>query len=245
ATPRETNTPLDNAAQQAFNVTSGFTAPIANGADLIEDGGIRRKFQQSTFYNYFNNPSFVFDPLTAVPSNFVNTGMTTASFTPRLDAKHELFGLPNHLLTGVDVYNSQYDSDRYQAPGTAIIHHYDIGQTTVGLYAMNTTSITPALDVSFGGRIQRNLIDATDDYNAAADPNAGSYGTNPQAPPFSSGEWQYAAHVGLDYRIDPVFSVFARAARAFRLPNADERVGAGNPFGIVAPATFDLKTQTS
>jgi iron complex outermembrane receptor protein len=245
ATPRETNTPLDNAAQQAFNVTSGFSAPIANGADLIVDGGIRRKFQQSTFYNYFNNPSFVFDTATAVPSNFVNTGMTTASFTPRLDAKHELFGLPGHLLTGVDIYNTQYDSDRYQAPGTAIIHHYDIGQTTVGLYAMNTTSITPALDLSFGGRIQRNRIDATDDYNAAADPNAFSYGTNPQAPPFSSGEWQYAAHLGFDYRIDPVFSVFGRVARAFRLPNADERVGAGNPFGLVAPATFDLKTQTS
>jgi iron complex outermembrane receptor protein len=38
--------------------------------------------------------------------------------------------------------------------------------------------------------------------------------------------------------------VFARAARAFRLPNADERVGAGGPFVFIVP-TFDLKTQTS
>jgi iron complex outermembrane receptor protein len=42
-----------------------------------------------------------------------------------------------------------------------------------------------------------------------------------------------------------MFAVFGRAAHAFRLPNADERVGAGNPFGIVAPANFGLATQTS
>src|SRR5262249_49838827 len=40
------------------------------------------------------------------------------------------------------------------------------------------------------------------------------------------------------------FAVFARAARAFRFGNADERVGAGGPFVFTVP-TFDLRTQTS
>ncbi len=48
-----------------------------------------------------------------------------------------------------------------------------------------------------------------------------------------------------EYRVNSAFAVFGRAARAFRLPNADERVGAGNPFSLTAPANFDLKTQTS
>ncbi len=30
---------------------------------------------------------------------------------------HQVFGVPNRLLTGIDFYNTQYGSDRYQAPG--------------------------------------------------------------------------------------------------------------------------------
>lgn len=243
--PRASVTPFDWAHKQDFNVTTGFTHTFGPGLDLIVDGGVRRKNQQSLFYNYFNNPSFAFDPSTAVPANYVNTVMTTSSVTPRLDAQHQLFGVPNHLLTGIDIYNTQYDSDRPQAPGLPDIHRYSIRQTTAAIYAMNTTSVTPALDVSFGGRLQRNVVKGEDAYNAAVDPNAGFYATNPQAPPVDNGEWQYAAHIGYDYRLSPAFALFGRVARAFRLPNADERVGGGNPFGFVAPANLDLKTQTS
>ena len=48
---------------------------------------------------------------------------------------------------------------------------------------MNTASVTPSMDISFGGRLQRNMVKGQDDYNASADPNAGFYATNPQAPP--------------------------------------------------------------
>jgi iron complex outermembrane receptor protein len=54
ATPRESNTPLDNAEKQGVNITSGFVATIAQGVDLIVDGGLRRKFQKGTFYNYYS-----------------------------------------------------------------------------------------------------------------------------------------------------------------------------------------------
>ena len=243
--PRTSVTPFDWAHKQDFNITTGFTHSLGSNAELIVDGGVRRKYQQSLFYNYFNNPGFSFDPTTAVPANYVNTVMTTSSLTPRLDAHHQLFGVPNHLLTGVDFYNTQYDSDRPQAPGGEDIHHYSIRQTTAAIYAMNTMSVTPKLDISVGGRLQRNMIKGQDDYNASVDPNAGFYATNPQAPPVDTGEWQYAAHLGYEYRFDSVLTLFGRAARAFRLPNADERVGAGNPFGFTAPANLDLKTQTS
>ena len=244
-TPRATVTPFDWASKKDMNVTAGVTRMLAPGADLILDGGVRRKFQRSEFFNYFNSPTFSFDPSSAVPSSYINTGMTTSSFTPRLDLTHHLLGFPSHLLTGVDLYNTQYGSDRYQMPGGQPIHHYDIRQTTAAYYGMNTVTLLPNLDVSFGGRAQRNMVDASDSYDASADPNAGFYASNPQAPAFKSSEWQRAAHVGVEYRVNSAFTLFGRAARAFRLPNADERVGAGNPFNVTLPASFDLKTQTS
>jgi iron complex outermembrane receptor protein len=177
--------------------------------------------------------------------SYVNTVMTTSSLTPRLDMSHQAFGVPNHLLTGVDIYNTQYDSDRSESPGDIAIHHYNIRQTTAAIYAMNTATMLPSFDISFGGRLQRNIVNAQDAYNPAMDPNAGFYSTNPQAPAVDMGEWQYAAHVGYEYRVNPIVTLFGRAARAFRLPNADERVGAGSPFSLLTPPNLGLKTQTS
>ena len=160
--PRASVTPFDWAHKQDFSVTTGLTRTLGSDSELIVDGGVRRKYQQSLFYNYFNNASFSFDPSTAAPHNYVDTVMTTSSLTPRLDAHHRLFGVPNHLLTGVDFYNTQYDSDRPMAPGGIDIHRYSIRQTTAAIYAMNTSSVTPNLDISFGGRLQRNIVNARD-----------------------------------------------------------------------------------
>jgi iron complex outermembrane receptor protein len=243
-TPWQSNTPLDWAKKQGINVTGGITVTLAPGAELIVDGGVRRKFQQAQYYSYLDPGTFLYDLLAAAPMNYVDTVMITSSVTPRLDLQHQLFGMPNRLLTGIDFYNTQYNSDRPTAPGLVPVHRYDIAQTTAAFYAMNTTSVTPDTDVSLGGRLQRNLIDAHDTYSPVNDPNAGFYANNPEAPPLSKGEWQYAAHVGVEHRFDSAFAVFGRAARAFRIGNADERVGAGGPFVFTVP-TFDLKTQTS
>jgi iron complex outermembrane receptor protein len=243
-TPWQSNTPLDWGKKQGINFATGFNATLSPGVELIVDGSVRRKFQQAQFFNYLDPVTFLYNLSAASPLNYVDTVMTTSSVTPRVDVTHRLFGLPNRLFAGVDFYNTQYDSDRPTAPGLVPVHRYDIRQTTLGFYAMNTTSVRPDTDVSVGGRIQRNAVDARDTYSAVNDPNAGFYANNPQIPPFDQNEWQWAAHVGLEHRINSTLAVFARAARAFRLPNADERVGAGGPFVFTVP-TFDLKTQTS
>jgi iron complex outermembrane recepter protein len=245
-TPWQSNTPLDWGNKQGINFAAGFNATLTPGVELIVDGSIRRKFQQSQFFSYLDPTTFLYNLSAASPMNYVNTVMTTSSVTPRLDVSHQLFGLPNRLLTGVDFYNTQYNSDRPTAPGLVPIHSYDIQQTTAGFYAMNTTSVRPDTDVSIGGRIQRNMVRARDTYSPVNDPQVafGGYPNNPEIPPFDQSEWQWAAHIGLEHRINSVFAVFARAARAFRLGNADERVGAGGPFVFTVP-TFDLKTQTS
>lgn len=245
--PRAATTPRDWGNKQDFSITTGFTMPVWSGADLIVDGGVRRKFQQSEFYDYFPAPSFTYNPSAGGPMNYVNTGMTTTSLTPRLDITHNLFGRPGKLLTGIDFYNTQYDSDRYQFQGGQPIHHYNIRQNSLAFYGMNRTTILPDVDVSFGGRLQQTAIKATDGYNPAADtcfPFCYPTGTA-QIPSLDSSEWQWAAHAGIDYRVLPTLTLFGRVARAFRVPNADERVGAGSPFFVTTPTTFDLKTQTS
>ncbi len=244
-TPWQSNTPLDWGKKQAINFATGFNATLTPGVELIVDGGVRRKFQQAQFFNYFESTfPFAYNVNSATPMNYVDTVMTTSSVTPRLDVSHQLFGVPNRLLTGIDFYNTQYNSDRPSAPGLVPVHSYDIQQTTLGFYAMNTTTVRPDTDVSIGGRLQRNMVKAHDVYSAINDPNAGFYANDPQTPAFDQSEWQWAAHIGIEHRFNSTFAVFGRAARAFRLGNADERVGAGSPFAFTVP-TFDLRTQTS
>ena len=243
-TPWQSNTPLDWGKKQSINFATGFNATLSPGVELIVDGGVRRKFQQAQFFNYLDPVTFLYNLSAASPMNYVDTVMTTTSMTPRFDISHRLFGVPNRLFTGIDFYNTQYNSDRPTASGLVPVHSYDIRQTTAAFYAMNTTSVRPDTDISIGGRIQRNAVNARDTYSAVNDPNAGFYANNPQIPPFDQGEWQWAAHLGLEHRINSTFAVFARVARAFRLGNADERVGAGGPFVFTVP-TFDLNTQTS
>jgi iron complex outermembrane receptor protein len=50
-TPWQSNTPLDWAKKRGINITAGFTVTLAPGAELIVDGGVRRKFQQAQYYN--------------------------------------------------------------------------------------------------------------------------------------------------------------------------------------------------
>src|SRR5690606_28241528 len=125
-----------------------ITASLGDGVDLIVDGGVRRKYQQATFFNYFNNPFFVYDIATAAPANYVDTAMTTVSLTPRLDVSRDISGMPLRLLTGIDLYTTQYASDRAQQPLAPVIHHYDIRQSSEAVYGMATLTLRPELDVS-------------------------------------------------------------------------------------------------
>ncbi len=47
---RGTGTPFDHANQQGASATSGFTKTLMDGVDLIVDGGVRNKKQQSGFF---------------------------------------------------------------------------------------------------------------------------------------------------------------------------------------------------
>lgn len=232
---RAAATPFDYANQQGASATAGFTKTILNGVDLIVDGGVRDKKQQGAFFSPFAN-------------SYVDSHLQTWSLTPRLSIKHVMFGLPSSILTGIDYYDATFHQERPEFKGTPPIHTYDLSQKTVAGYWQQTIGLLPTTDFSYGARIQNTTLSARDRLNDP--PNCAMFFTcGAQNLPLDSSETQYALHIGLEHRFNNIFSVFGRAARAFRTPNVDERLSSGPAFDPIfftpIPGTFQLKTQTS
>ena len=226
--PRGTDTPRDYGDTQGWRVTAGVTRQLGNGIELILDGGFREKLQQAGFFQPFSEA-------------YVDTTLTTASLTPRVNIRNQLFGMSNAVIAGIDLYRTDYHSDRSFAKGLPVIHQYTGRQDMFAVYGQQTLGVLPTTDVSFGARVQWNDTSVRDVYN----PNAPQNSTFPQGGPLDQPEWNYAAHVGVEHRLDGGFTLFGRVARSFRVPNVDERIGNGALVFPLQPPTFDLKTQTS
>jgi iron complex outermembrane receptor protein len=231
-----TNTPFDYGNKQGKSATTGFTKTIMNGVDLIVDGGYRQKDTQGAFFGPV--PTFTFF------SDYREARLKQWSITPRLSVKNVIFGMPSEILTGIDYYDAVYHQDQSGFKGMPAIHMYDLSQRTIAGYWQQTVGILPTTDISYGGRIQGMHLDARDIF----DPFASPFAFGIQGLPLRTEETQYALHAGVEHRFNNVFSVFGRAARAFRTPNVDERVASGpsfDPFFNPIPQTLNLKTQTS
>jgi iron complex outermembrane receptor protein len=220
--PRGATTPFDYADKQGVNATLGVTRVIVPGTELIVDGGVRQKNQQAAFFDPFGDSGF-------------RATLTTFSLTPRLTSQHDLGGMSGKVITGIDFYDNTYGSDRSVHLSDPPNHRYDLTQRTFAGYIQETIALLPTTDVAVGARLQQNNTTARDRF----DPTAPANFPPPQGFPLDTRETQHALHAGLEHRFNEVFSVFGRAARSFRLPTVDERVGMG------FQTNFDLKTQTS
>ncbi|MBR0695709.1 TonB-dependent receptor [Bradyrhizobium lablabi] len=233
---RGSSTPFDYGTQQTASATAGFTRTLMNGVDLIVDGGYRQRDTQSGFFGTMPSISFA--------STYNNATLETWSITPRVSIKSAMFGLPSTVLTGIDYYDSTFLQQRGAFKDVPPIHTYDLTQRTLGGYWQHTLGLLPTTDFSYGARVQNISVSARDRY----DPTA-PFAFDARATPFDSSETQYALHVGAEHRLTDTFSVFGRAARAFRTPDVDERVLTGPSFDPLTfaplPQNFQLKTQTS
>ena len=140
-------------------VTTGFTRMLANGIELIVDGGVREKKQQAGYFQAFGEA-------------YVDTSLTTASVTPRVNVTNNLFGIPNRIIAGIDLYRTDYHSDRSFAQGMPLIHQYSGRQDMAAGYWQQTLGVLPTTDVSFGGRLQHNGTSVHDIYDPTAPQNA-------------------------------------------------------------------------
>jgi iron complex outermembrane recepter protein len=239
---RGATTPFDYGNQQGGSATAGFTKTLLNGVDLIVDGGYRKKDTQSGFFG-----SGVFaSPLISPFSTYNDAALQQWSITPRLSVKNSIFGIPSQILTGIDYYDATFHQERGAFKGVAPIHTYDLSQQSLAGYWQHTVGLLPTTDFSYGARVQNTWLSARDRFDGAA-PFASPF-FDVQANPLSQSETNYALHVGVEHRFTDVFSVFGRAAHAFRTPDVDERVASGpafDAFGVPIPQTFKLKTQTS
>ncbi len=223
-----TDTPLDYADKQGLNATVGGSRFLSDAVELVLDAGVRWKAQQSAFFSAFG-PDF---------DIYHDTTMTTLSLTPRLNIHHGVFGASGHAITGMDVYHTQYESERKLREGLAPHNDYDIDQTTAAFYAQETVDIGPDTQLSAGARVQYLDLSARD----RVDPTAPGGAFLQEGLPLDDSEWNYALHLGIEHRLASYATLFARVGRSFRLPNVDERVGQA-PWGT--PTTFALDTQTS
>ncbi|MBI5320431.1 TonB-dependent receptor [Bradyrhizobium sp.] len=237
-------TPFDYGNQQGKSATAGFTKTIIEGVDLIVDGGVRNKKGQAGF---FGSGAFA-SPLPSFSSTYVDADLTTWSITPRLSVRNMLFGMPSQILTGIDYYDASFSQSRGAFKGLPADHIYDLSQQTLAGYWQQTIGLLPTTDFSYGARIQNTHLNARDRYDPTAPGCAMFFNCGAQAFPLDSNEVQYALHVGVEHRFNNVFSMFGRAARAFRTPNVEERVASGPAFDAFfnpIPGDFRLKTQTS
>ena len=237
-------TPFDYGNQQGASATAGFTKTLWNGAELIVDGGVRKKDTQSAFFGTGASAS----PLPSFSSTYNDASLQTWSITPRLSVKNSIFGLPSQILTGIDYYDATFNQERGAFRGLAATHTYDLSQQTVAGYWQQTLGLLPTTDFSHGARVQNTSLSARDRYDPTAPGCAAFFSCDAQASPLNSNETQYALHAGLEHRFNDVFSVFGRAARAFRTPTVDERVASGPAFDAFfnpLSQNFKLKTQTS
>ena len=219
---RGATTPNAFANKDGGSLTLGVSRNFGQNVEVILDGNFRRK-NQTAFSSLFG-----FDTSDV-------RELTTGSFTPRANINTELFGAPTKITTGIDYYNSSLNAKRSVALSDPPYHTYDLNQQATGIYWQQTTGVLPTTDVSFGARLQQTRLSARDRYDPTA---PGAF--DAQAIPLDSTETQHALHLGFEHRFSAMFAVFGRAARSFRTPNVDERIGV-NAF----PVDFNLKTQTS
>ena len=220
---RGATTPTAFANKQGVNVTLGYSRMLLDGLELIVDGGIRQKDQQ------------VFSSLSGFDASD-DRGLVTYSFTPRIIAQADVFGLPSKTIAGVDFYDATLNANKSAKLSDPPVHRFTLMQRSLAAYGQQTVGVTPNTDVSWGARLQQTSLSASDKF----DPNAPGGFFEAQAVPLHSVEAQHALHLGAEHRFNDTFAVFVRLARSFRTPNVDERIGVQS-----FPVDFNLRTQTS
>lgn len=221
---RAATTPLDKSFQNGLGATAGVTHRFLGGTELIVDGGYRIKDQEA----------FILDNFGGGFNQFIDTELATWSLTPRVRSEVAIAGMTVRTTTGIDVYYSDYNSDRKRNANESPIHRYDAKQKSAALYMQNVIGVTPTTEAHLGVRAQRVDFEAGDLFDANA---PGAFGVGRM--PVDESDTFYAFNLGVDQRLTDDVDVFARIARSFRVPTVDERIGTDNS------TSFALRTQTS
>lgn len=206
-----TATPTDYANQDGYFITLGATRYLSPDIEVIFDLGYRSKDQQAFFDDLEFGGAF---------AQFVDTRLATFSVTPRVNIEHDIAGLPMSTTTGVDVYLSEYDSDRSLNPDTSNtpVHQLAIDQTSIAVYGQSTMDINKATSITLGVRLQDVDLEAQDSFDATA-PGAGF---ESEAPDLDTAEREHMLNLGVQRQLTDDLSIYARLERSVRYWTVDE-----------------------
>jgi iron complex outermembrane receptor protein len=205
------STPNDYADQRGYALATGYTHYWDNGAEAVLDFGYRGKNQKAFFDDYIDD-GFLF-------SEYLDSELDTWSLTPRLIQPHTIAGRPAQTITGIDYYDSDYDSDRSLSKSTRNqpIHRLSIDQTLMAAYADTTITLSDDLHLNLGGRLQRVEQEGRDNY----DPDAPGAGDG-KAPNFNQDDTEYMLEAGIEQQFTPATAVYLKGSRSVRFATVDE-----------------------
>ena len=222
ANPRGATTPNDYAAQMGHRTVMGLSRTLGSGGELVIDGGLRVKAQDSVVVSAFG-PAF---------DTTTNTRLSTVSFTPRLRTAS--------TIAGIDYGFSDYNQVARSGTGDVPLHRYDLKQHSVALYGQNTFSIRRGTDLTVGTRVQQVWFVGGDILDPSAVVTFDGVPFDGHRESESHGDSTWAAHLGLNHDLAGELVLFGRVGRSFRAPTVDERVLSSAGYN-----SFRLRTQTS
>lgn len=134
--------------------------------------------------------------------------LRTWGFTPRSILESTLFGRPNKLTVGLDLYrsDSRVDSE-FVIPGFASYNRVELTKKSAGLYALDEFSLLENLILSLGYRSEWASYDLFQDLPRSED---------------KARDHEPAFQAGLDYLFAEKSSAFVSFKRSFRFPVSDE-----------------------
>ncbi len=208
-----TSTPRDYADQDGYSINPGVTHYWDNGTEAVIDFGYRKKNQKSFFDDYDFGGLF---------SSYLDTDLDTWSFTPRIITPHRLFGMSAQTTTGMDYYDSDYDSDRSLKKSTdnQPIHRLHIDQESTAVYADTTIAATSNITVNLGARLQWVTLDAKDKFDPDA-PGAGD-AFESGAPDYDNSERVHMLEAGIEKQFTPATAAYIKWTRSARVTTVDE-----------------------
>ena len=221
-------TPADWAKENNIALSLGGIHNFDDNFGMVLDGHYTVKDQDSYFAGSSNH--------------IVDTVLRHYSLTPRFTYDYQLKNMPSKNIFGIDMNYADYSSDRKASVHvTQPKQRHESNQLSVSLYSQNSVSLSDNIHLSGGLRFQRMLFNGGTvlHKDAEGDPDAEDNDT------ISQSDNRLGANIGIEYFLQPKFSVFGRSARSFRIANIDERIGAdGSSMALKPQISFDFEIGT-
>ncbi|MDX1574027.1 MAG: TonB-dependent receptor [Methylophaga sp.] len=224
---RGTDTPDDWAKERTEYLTLGYTHQINTNDRLVIDGGYRDR-QQKAQLNSFGG-------------SYLDTTLQTFSLTPRLVLNRTASGMPLRLISGIDWYDYDYDSDRsdFRENVNQPFRQLDVEQNSLAFYGQAILSLTDKTTLTGGLRTQQVRTRARDTFDVTANGGAASFSN--EAAPFNDEDRENSWELGVKHNINEQWSGFIRADRSVRFGTVDELF----QFGNMGQEFSDIKPQTA